>query len=122
MSFSFTAQGTKTQTLSSLGSLVHQHDSHSKQTADLVTAMVEAGPSEMETAGVVYDAWYSISAYGHSSAGHDSPTLSVSLSCTYQLRPEPEPEQRGGIEVDPDPADVGIRPEHDFPNGETAGS
>ncbi len=102
MSFSFSAGGTKAQTLDSLGKLVHQHDSHSKQTADLVTAMVEAGPSEMEAAGVVYDAWYSISAYGHSSAGHDLPSLGVSFSTSFRPRepvtPEPgEPHGTGGF-------------------------
>ena len=87
MSFSFSAGGTKTQTLHSLGELVHQHDSHSAQTADLVTSVVEAGPSEMTGVdGTVYDAIYSVSAYGHSSAGHDLPSLGISFSSSWKLR------------------------------------
>lgn len=86
MSFSFSASGTKAQTLATLGELVHQHDSHSKQTADLVTSMVDAGPAETTIDGQVHEAVFSISAYGHSSAGHDLPSLGVSFSCSWRVR------------------------------------
>lgn len=100
MSFSFSAQGTKAQTLDSLSKLVHQYDSHSKQTADLVTAMVEAGPAETTISGIEYDAIYSVSAYGHSSAGHDLPSLGISFSSSFKPREQADPD---------------IRPEHDLP-------
>ncbi|HLJ99289.1 MAG TPA: hypothetical protein VKU39_05210 [Streptosporangiaceae bacterium] len=95
MSFSFSASGTKDQALRQLGDLVHQHDSHSKQTTDLVISMVEAAPSQMtDKDGKVFDASYAISAYGHSSAGHDLPSLGVSFSCTWKER-----EQQDAVEA-----------------------
>jgi hypothetical protein len=105
MSFSFTVGGTKAQTLHSLSELVHQHDSHSKPVADLVTSVVEAGPVEMTGAdGTEYDAVYAVSAYGHSSAGHDLPSLGISFSSSWKLREDDG--ERGGIESEADPADV----------------
>jgi hypothetical protein len=106
MTFSYSAGGTKTQTLESLGAQSeHAHDSHARQVFDLLHSMIEAGPSE-HTAhdDQVYDVVYSVSASGHSSAGHDTPSLYVTLACSLKLRePEPEPlppgqyaEEQGG--------------------------
>jgi hypothetical protein len=105
MSFSFSAGGTKEQTLHSLGELHHDHDSHSKTTADLVTSMVTAGPSESDGAdGQVYDAIYQVSAYGHSSAGHDTPSLSVSVSSSLRLRETPAEVEVDVVVEEDDPA------------------
>jgi hypothetical protein len=68
--------------------------------------MVGGGPEE-NTAhdGRVHEVVYQVSVYGHSSSGSggDLPSFNASLSASY--RPKVA-EGRGGIEVDPNPADT----------------
>ena len=104
MSFSFSAGGTKTQTLESLAKVTH-HQNTPQALVDLLIDMVGSGPGEHRVHdGTVLDVVYSLSAHGHSSAGagHDTPTLRVTLDCSYR----PKPEHRGGIESESAPADV----------------
>jgi hypothetical protein len=95
MSFSFSAGGTRTQTLDSLAKVTHRASEADKVLADLLIDMVGSGPEEVVGQDVIYAA----SAYGHSHAG-SMPTLSVSLGCSLR----PKPEERGGIESDLDPS------------------
>jgi hypothetical protein len=100
MSFSFSAGGTKTQTLDSLAKITREQSRHTPQAlVDLLIDMVGSGPEVGAADG--REIVYSVSAYGHQAAG-SLPTLSVSLGCSYR----PRPEDRGGIESAPDPADV----------------
>jgi hypothetical protein len=104
MSFSFSAAGTKIQTLDALAQVTRDHDAAAQPVADLLIEMVGAGPEEsIGHDGQVYDVIYTISAYGHTSDGSGTPSLGVTLCCT--TRPKAV-DERGGIEVDPDPADV----------------
>lgn len=95
MSFSYSAGGTKAETLDSLSKLTH-HDDAGKSTADLITSMIEAGPAESQLANGVNDVIYSVSAYGHSSNGVGTPNLGITLSASYRLREEPQEDAPAG--------------------------
>lgn len=91
MSFSFSAAGTKEETLSSLRKVIdrdNQHDSAEKTTAELLYGMVDAGPAERTSGGQVYDTIYAVSAYGHASNGApgNTPSLGISLSASDRVR------------------------------------
>ena len=87
MSFSFSAGGTKAQTLDSLAKAPTSHDQAAATIADLLTQMVGAGPDESSDGKPII---YSASAYGHTAKGaskDDWPSLGVTLSVTTGARP-----------------------------------
>lgn len=87
MSFSFTASGTKAQTLVTLGTVAAGHDPAAATIADLLALMVTAGPDESSDGKPVP---YEATAFGHSarSLSRDNwPSLNVSLSCTTGAKP-----------------------------------
>ena len=63
MSFSFTASGTKAQTLVTLGTVAAGHDPAAATIADLLALMVTAGPDESSDGKPVP---YEATAFGHS--------------------------------------------------------
>jgi hypothetical protein len=99
MTFSITAGGTQQEALKSLAA-VTQHDELGKAAADLLIQAIGSGPAEVLDGKYPH---YSASAYGHHpQPGGGLPALSISLGVTYV----PAPVERGGIESEPDPADV----------------
>ena len=87
MSFSFSASGTKKQTLDELAKAQVSHDQAAVTVADLLAAMVAAGPDESSDGKPIL---YEATAYGHTAKGasrDDWPSLGVTLSCTTGARP-----------------------------------
>jgi hypothetical protein len=87
MSFRFTASGTKAETLAALTKTTVLHDPAAVSIADLLTAMVSAGPEQSSDGKpIIYEA----EACGHSARGQardDWPSINVVLSCTTGARP-----------------------------------
>ena len=79
MSFSFSAGGTKAQTLDSLAKAPTSHDQAAATIADLLSQMVGAGPDETSDGKPVI---YQATADGHSSkqGADDWPSIDVTLS------------------------------------------
>jgi hypothetical protein len=85
MSFSFSAGGTRSETLASLAKATHPASHAPQQLVDLLIDMVGSGPEVGAVDG--REVVYSVSAYGHKQAG-SLPTLSVSLGCSYRDKAE----------------------------------
>jgi hypothetical protein len=82
MSFSFSAGGTKKQTLGVLAKAPVSHDLAAATIVDLLAQMVAGGPEESSDGKPIL---YEATAYGHTAKGasrDDWPSLGVTLSCT----------------------------------------